>query len=161
MIAIPMWVFVPGCVLLVLLMVGLWASGVANRLNRLHIRTDAARLSLEGALATRAQVVKALRPELSAQIASVEKLPLKATDMGHRTDAENQILSVVPSEVFSNAAFAEASTRVDLAARFYNDAVADTRAVRSRPEVRMLKLAGSAPLPEYYEALSTQPPSAE
>ena len=40
MISLPMWVFIGIVVLLVLGLVGLWASGTANRLNRLHIRTD-------------------------------------------------------------------------------------------------------------------------
>jgi hypothetical protein len=40
---------------------------------------------------------------------------------------------------------------VFLARRFYNDAVAVTRAARRRWLVRMLRLAGGAPLPEFFE----------
>ena len=40
--------------------------------------------------------------------------------------------------------------RHDLAVRFYNNAVADTRRLRLRPIIRMLRLAGTAPLPEFY-----------
>lgn len=155
MITLHVWIVIAIVAFAVLCLVGLWASGTANRLNRLHIRTDAARLSLEGALAARGQVIKALYPDLAKTVGSAELVPLRATDMGRRTDAENQVLAGLPAEIFTNPVFVEASTRVDLAARFYNDAVSDTRAVRGRPEVKLLRLAGNAPLPEFYEALST------
>lgn len=161
MISIPMWLVITCLVIFVLAVVGFWASGTANRLNRLHIRTDSARIGLDGALSARGQVIKALYPELASEVANVENVLLKATDMGNRSDAENRILARLPREIMSNPVFVEASTRVDLASRFYNDAVADTRAVRGRADVKALRLAGSAPLPEYYEALSTQLPATE
>lgn len=37
----------------------------------------------------------------------------------------------------------------DTARRFYDQAVADTRAVRLKPLVRILRLAGTAPMPEF------------
>lgn len=160
MIFIPTWVVILGCVAVVLVLLGIWLSGTAQRLNRLHIRTDAARLSLEGALISRGQVIKALHPELACRIAAVERFPLKATDMSNRSDAENGILGDLPEDLLRNLVFVEASARVDLAARFYNDAVADTRALRSRMDVRLARLAGSAPLPEFYEAFSPQLPPA-
>ena len=43
-----------------------------------------------------------------------------------------------------------AAHQVFLARKFYNDAVAATRAARS-PLVRLLRLAGGAPLPEFFE----------
>jgi hypothetical protein len=44
-----------------------------------------------------------------------------------------------------------ASHQVFLARRFYNDAVAATRAARRRWLAVVLRLAGSAPLPEFFE----------
>jgi hypothetical protein len=44
-----------------------------------------------------------------------------------------------------------AAHQVFLARRFYNDAVAVTRAARRRWLVRVLRLAGGAPLPEFFE----------
>ncbi len=154
MISLPLWLGIVLVALVILAMVGLWASGIASRLNRLHIRTDSARVSLEGALAARSGVIAALQPALADRAHQVSRVPLKARDMGARSDVENQLLRATSDEVFRHAAFVDASARVDLAARFYNDAVADTRTVRARREVRLLHLAGSAPLPEYYEALS-------
>ena len=40
---------------------------------------------------------------------------------------------------------------MELARRFYNDAVTDTRMLRMRPLVRGLRLAGTAPIPEYFD----------
>ena len=141
--------------LFIAVVVGVWASGLAQRLNRLHIRTDAARINLQGALDARAAVVEALQPELADEVNRLSSTVLRATDMGHRSDAENALSRRLNPAVLSNSSFIAASTRVDLAARFYNDAVADTRVVRARPIVRALKLAGRAPLPAFYEALTT------
>src|ERR1700733_2356653 len=44
-----------------------------------------------------------------------------------------------------------AAHQVFLARKFYNDAVAATRAPRRTPLVRLLRLAGGAPLPEFFE----------
>ena len=57
---IPLWALLLVIVLAVAALLGLWLSLTASRLNRLHIRTDAARLSLEGALQARSAVVSAL-----------------------------------------------------------------------------------------------------
>lgn len=158
MITIPVWAMCVAIVAVLAVILGLWASGVASRLNRLHIRTDSARLNLEGALQSRSSVIASLQPGLAGEVARVNRIPLRATDMDARSGVENQLLSQVEHDVFLTAAFVEASARVDLAARFYNDAVADTLAVRTRPSVRVLRLAGRAPLPEFYEALSTSRP---
>lgn len=86
----------------------LWAIGMARRLDRLHIRVDRARASLE-----------AVRAEIEVSPAGSEK---------------HELLS----------------RRLALAIRFYNNAVADTRRLRLRPGVRAFRLAGTAPLPEFY-----------
>ena len=155
MITMSAWLFAAFVLLFIAAVVGMWASGVAQRLNRLHIRTDAARISLQGALDARAAVVEALQPELAEDVNHLASTVLRATNMGSRSDAENAVARRLDSSVLANSSFISASTRVDLAARFYNEAVADTRSVRARPAVRVLKLAGRAPLPEFYEALTT------
>lgn len=155
MITLPVWVVALLILAVVLVVAAVWASAFASRLNRLHVRTDAARISLEGALRARSAVISTLQPEISQQVAHVNRVALRATDMGARSGAENELLSQLDSDIFSQAAFVDASTRVDLAARFYNDAVADTLAVRARPVARVLHLAGRAPLPEYYESMQT------
>lgn len=49
------------------------------------------------------------------------------------------------------AALADAEGRIQLAHRFYNEAVSDTRALRLRPAVRFFHLGGTAKLPEYFD----------
>ena len=43
-----------------------WASSTANRLHRLHVRTDAARQSLQASLDRRAAVLAACEPQFTA-----------------------------------------------------------------------------------------------
>ena len=68
MITIPVWGFIVALVLILAIIAGVWASGMASRLNRLHIRTDSARVSLEGALHSRSSVISALQPELGLSL---------------------------------------------------------------------------------------------
>ncbi|WP_297009140.1 hypothetical protein [uncultured Corynebacterium sp.] len=151
---IPVWLLVVVLLVAVVAVLGIWLSGTASRLNRLHIRTDSARLNLEGALQARGAVIGVLRPDLQQAAARAGGVALRAEEMGARSDAENALVRTLTVGERTNPAFVEASTKVDLAARFYNDAVGDTLGLRSRPVVRMFRLAGSAPLPAYYDAMS-------
>jgi len=151
---IPGWLLVIVVLVAVTAVVGMWLSGLASRLNRLHIRTDSARLSLEGALQGRAAVIATLRPDLQVSAGRAAGVALRAEEMGARSDAENILLRSLEPAQRAHPSFIDASARVDLAARFYNDAVGDTLGLRVRPVVRLFGLAGSAPLPAYYEAMS-------
>ncbi|WP_082376971.1 hypothetical protein [Nocardiopsis sp. NRRL B-16309] len=59
----------------------------------------------------------------------------------------------VPSEEVRErlAAVAAAARSVQLARTFYNDAVSDTRRARRSRPVRLFRLAGTAPLPDYFD----------
>ncbi|MFD9889794.1 NUDIX hydrolase [Amycolatopsis sp. NPDC059027] len=136
---------------------GLFLLATANRLDRLHIRTDAGWAALDAALARRAVVARAAaavlgeddlrtaaeraesaaRPdreaeenELTLRLARVDRVRLPAALAGELTDAEH---------------------RVVIARRVHNDAVRDTLTLRRRRKVRYFGLAGTAPLPEYFE----------
>ncbi|MDO5511799.1 hypothetical protein, partial [Corynebacterium sp.] len=128
----------------------LWAYFTAQRLNRLHIRTDAALASLQAALDRRAAVVAALLPEVRAVAVAAEEVPLVHGDVDKRISRERD-LSRALSPLELPPQLIDAEVRVQLAHRFYNDAVADTRALRLRPLVRSLRLGGTAPLPEFFE----------
>ncbi|UVE95552.1 LemA family protein [Dietzia sp. B32] len=54
----------------------------------------------------------------------------------------------------------DATDRVSMARRFYNDAVRDTRTLREQTPVRVLRLAGRAPMPGYVELVDAPPPQA-
>lgn len=150
-------------VLLVLvLLVGAWAYQTAHRLDRLHVRYDLSWQALDGALARRAVVARAVAVDaygdgpqgrrLAALAAAAERAPRSA-----REAAENELsaaLAVVdPASlpVALVAELADAEARVLLARRFHNDAVRDTLALRERAPVRLLRLGGTAALPTYFE----------
>ena len=157
-------------VLVVLLLVaaGRLAS-TANRLDRLHIRTEAAWAALEGALsrrivATRAAAAAGAFPGPDAErLRQLTSLADRA-DRRARADAENDLSRALAGEpqVLEPelaAELADAGERVALARRLYNDAVRDTRALRAVWFTRLFRLAGRAALPDYFE-IADQPAAA-
>jgi 8-oxo-dGTP pyrophosphatase MutT (NUDIX family) len=158
------WVVIIALAVLVvaILLVAAWAYQTANRLDRLHVRYDLSWQALDGALARRAVVARAVAVDaygagpdgkrLAALADTAERAPRTA-----RESAENELSAALalvdPASlpVALVAELADAEARVLLARRFHNDAVRDTLALRERPAVRMLRLGGHAPLPTYFE----------
>ena len=152
--------------LVVAVVLGLWLAATANRLDRLHVRTDAAWAALDAALARRAvvgrAVAAALRLDNGDGGVAADKLRATAERAEHmvrseREEAENALslqLAGVDRGRLPLALTAElldAEQRVVIARRVHNDAVRDTLGQRRRRPVRWLKLAGTAPQPEYFE----------
>ncbi|HEX2133790.1 MAG TPA: NUDIX domain-containing protein [Actinophytocola sp.] len=150
----------------VALVLGLWLAATANRLDRLHVRTDAAWAALDAALARRAVVARAVAAAtaLDAGTDKVGADKLRAVaeraegmPRAEREEAENALslqLAAVDRGRLPLALAAElldAEQRVVIARRVHNDAVRDTLGQRRRRLVRWLKLAGTAPQPEYFE----------
>lgn len=139
-------------ILAVLLVLGMWALYTAQRLNSLHIRTDAALAQLEATLDRRAAVISALAPELEAIAARAESTELAQGHFDERATRERELSAVIAQRFESRPpVLADAEGRIHLAHRFYNEAVSDTRALRLRPAVKLLRLGGTAKLPEYFE----------
>ncbi|MGP4057386.1 NUDIX hydrolase [Mycobacterium sp. 4D054] len=154
-------VLVAVLVALILLIVG-WAYQTANRLDRLHVRYDLSWEALDGALARRAVVARAVAVEahgggpegkrLAALADAAERAPRQA-----REAVENELSAALARVNPASlplplvAELADAEARVVLARRFHNDAVRDTLALRERPLVRTLRLGGTASLPTYFE----------
>lgn len=131
--------------------VTLWGLYTAQRLNRLHIRTDAALAALQAALDRRAAVIAALLPGTHSLASAAEAEPLVQGGFEDRAARERDLSdALVPLGDDLPAQLVDAEVRVQLAHRFYNDAVADTRDLRLRPMVRLLRLGGTAPLPEFF-----------
>lgn len=153
---------------------GVWGYRTANRLDRLHVRYDLSWQALDGALARRAVVARAVvaaafgraskadwaadsdadsaAKQLAALADAAERAPRHA-----REACENKLSAelamVDPASVPSGliAELGDAEARVLLARRFHNDAVRDTLALRERCMVRLLRLGGTAALPSYFE----------
>lgn len=156
----------------VIVALGMWAYATANRLDRLHVRSDQSWQALDAALARRAVVVRTVANATSVSHVDHSKHLTALADKAERTDradretVENELsaaLSLIDIETLRPqfvAELADAEARVLIARRFHNDAVRDTLAIRTRPLVRILHLGGTAPLPTYFEITERAKPSA-
>ncbi|WP_040797198.1 NUDIX hydrolase [Nocardia higoensis] len=157
--------------------IGVWAYSTANRLDRLHVRSDQSWQALDAALARRAVVARAVAMAMAGPVsdpALVEQAKRLATlaDRAERVDrADREVLENQLSTALSAidigllrpqlvAELADAEARVLIARRFHNDAVRDTLALRTRRPVRLLHLGGTAPLPTYFEITERVTPAA-
>ncbi|GAA1173053.1 NUDIX hydrolase [Pseudonocardia alaniniphila] len=133
-----------------------------RRLDRLHVRTDAARAGLEAALDRRAAAALSAAEVAEGDGADGLRAAVAAAHSaracaGDREAAENVLgraLGTLDRSVLPPALLAElidAEQLLILARRVHNDAVRDTLGLRSRRLVRWLHLAGTAPLPAYFE----------
>ncbi|MDG3011356.1 NUDIX domain-containing protein [Rhodococcus sp. D2-41] len=161
-------ILVVALVVAAVVVLALWAYGTANRLDRLHVRSDLAWQALDAALGRRAVVVRAIaadsEPGLRRRLVTLADRAERA-DRAHRESAENDVsraLTAVDGDLLRPqlvAELADAEARVLIARRFHNDAVRDTLALRTRRLVGWLHLGGTAPLPTYFEiAERTVPP---
>jgi hypothetical protein len=153
------------------LFVGVYVSWRAGRIDRLHARVDMARVALDVTLLRRSSVAQELAtsglldPATSLLLAEA----VHGTRGGERPrDLAESDLTRALRAAFSQPDFRaslsgkegadellaeveEAAHQVFLARKFYNDAVAATRSARRKWLVRLLRLAGGAPMPEFFE----------
>jgi hypothetical protein len=78
-------ILVVGLVAVFVMVVGLWAYATANRLDRLHVRSDSAWHSLDSALARRAVVARAVAAATRESLDRSRKLAALA-DTAERAD---------------------------------------------------------------------------
>ncbi|MGK5631130.1 hypothetical protein [Streptomyces sp. URMC 123] len=163
-----------------LLLIGVYLSWTAGRLDRLHTRIDAARAALDAQLLRRASVTLELAtsgvldPAASIVLYQAAHAARQAEEE-QREVAESE-LSQALRAVFGEPAqveavlqapggeetageLAAAVRRVPMARRFHNDAVRAARALRRHRTVRWFRLAGHAPFPLAVE-MDDEPPAA-
>ena len=137
------------------------AIRAATRLDRLHVRTEAAWAALDAALRRRARAISGLDGSALRCAADAALLAGAAV----REEVENElgrvlaILDRCGLEPACAGQLADAEQRVVIARRVYNDAVRDTLALRSHRMVRWLRLAGTAAAPRYFEIAEPALPS--
>ncbi|MEU4248386.1 NUDIX hydrolase [Amycolatopsis sp. NPDC026612] len=142
---------------LVVVLGGLFLVATANRLDRLHVRTDAGWAALDAALARRAVVARAIALVSGDTGLRKSAERAEAASRADREPAENELTwqlnrvdrTGLPAELAEE--LTDAEHRVVIARRVHNDAVRDTLRLRRRRKVRYFRLAGTAPLPEYFE----------
>lgn len=166
----------------VAILLSMWVTFTLTRLDRLHARVDAARAALDAQLVRRAAALLhvAEAPETplgDADRSEYQQIALAGTTtdgtdpdpaagvVRHREPVENAIGRAVTRLVVgtelspdATAELREAAVRVQVARRFYNDAVRDTRTLRARRMPRLLHLAGRVQLPEFFDIDDTEPP---
>jgi hypothetical protein len=166
-------------IIALLAVAGVYVSWRAGRLDRLHARVETARASLDAALVRRSSVAL----ELASSGLLDPAASLLLADLAHdarsaqtgRELAESDLTRALRA-VFSQPEFrasleehegsgellAELEStahQVFLARTFYNGAVAATLAARRRWLARLLRLAGGAPMPEFFEIDDTLAPA--
>jgi len=146
-------------VVVAVVIIASYITWTAGRLDRLHARVDAAEAALDAQLVRRAVAAEALPRSLAGdriiELRATAQVARNAGPTG-REAAENDLSRVLRQlgldrDAKEVAELSLAATRVGLARQFYNDAVRDTRAVRFRPLVRLLRMAGHRPMPAYFE----------
>jgi hypothetical protein len=149
----------------VLVVLGLWLSWTANRLDRMHHRIEVARASLDAQLLHRSGAALELAtsggldPARSLLLvdAAHQARAAPADDFESAESALSEALRAVLADGEEVCALradtdlgpllgelAGDCRKVELARRFHNDVVASARALRSRRRVRWLRLAGRA-----------------
>jgi hypothetical protein len=162
-----------------LLLIGVYLSWTAGRLDRLHARVDAARAALDAQLLRRASIAQELATSGVLDPAASIVLYQAAHDARqaeeeHREVAESELSQALravfaertqvdavrhaPGGEESAAELAAAVRRVPMARRFHNDAVRAARALHRHRKVRWFRLAGHAPFPLAFE-MDDEPPA--
>jgi hypothetical protein len=158
-------------VVFVVVLIGVYLSWRAGRLDRLHARVDAARMALELALVRRS----ASAYELASSGLLDPATSLLLADAASRTKSNGRPRDLAESDLTRalRAAFGQpefrpslggnavaeqlvaeveaAAHQVFLARKFYNDVAARTLDARRRPSARLFRLAGNAPAPAFFE----------
>ena len=159
-------------IIAVALLVGVYISWRAGRLDRMHTRLDTARAALDAALLRRSSVALELAssglldPATSLLVAGAAHAPRSGAP-GHKAlpaSALPRTLRAAFAQPHFRASLAgragaaellaeteAAAHQVFLARRFYNSAVTATRTARRRWLVRLFRLAGSAGPPQFFE----------
>ncbi|HEV2371622.1 MAG TPA: hypothetical protein VGS19_05565 [Streptosporangiaceae bacterium] len=153
------------------LLSGVYVSWRAGRLDRLHARVDGSRAALEAALVRRSSVALefaacgVLDPATSLLLAGAAHDARAAGKLDEHAESDlTRALRAALDQPGFRAALAEqgrgedllaeleaSAHQVFLARKFYNDAVAATRTARRKWLARLARLAGSAPMPEFFE----------
>jgi hypothetical protein len=168
-------------VIAVLALAGVYISWRAGRLDRLHARLEAARFALDAALVRRSSVALELASSglldpaasvLLAETAHDARAALTGRELPE-SDLTRALRAVFSQPEFRTslsgregaqellAELEGAAHQVFLARKFYNDAVAVTHAARRHRLARVLRLAGNAAMPEFFEIDDSLVPAGE
>jgi hypothetical protein len=174
------WVVLAVGALVFVLLLGLYLSMTAGRLDHLHRRIEMSRLALDAQLLRRSSVclelaaAQVLDPASSLLLASAAHLARTAPDLSddEHALAESDLTAALvaaldPDDLAVVSASSDgtemldeldaACRRVQLTRRFHNDAVRACRQLRRQRMVRLFRLAGHTPWPDTWEMDDSMP----
>lgn len=154
------WLLLSALAVLALLL-GLWLLWTAGRLDRQHLRLEAAQASLDTQLARRAGLASELAScglvDPATSVLLLEAVGRTRDSAGlERWQAESELTAVLqqgglwadqPADPLV-LDLVDATRRVAMARRIRNDLAVNTRALHDRRRVRWFRLAGRAKRPE-------------
>lgn len=159
-----MWVSI-GLVLIVLL--AMWVTWTAARIDRLNARCDAGWVSLDAQLVRRASALRAIVDEQRHDLGTASTHGVRVTvenaltvNRQDRAAVENVLSAAITDlsaamQLDPGAGLVDACLRVRVARTFYNDAVRANRALREQRLPRLLKLGSSIAPPPYFDIEDT------
>ena len=159
-------------VAVVVVLVALYVTWTAGRLDRMHARVDAAWAALDAQLVRRAAAARGLLPHLppGAEREALDAASAAALAAGeHDRDlVENALTKAVRAAVPQLSGGEEArqaltelqgaAHRAVLSRSFHNSAVAGARTLRRRRLPRLLRLAGHRAMPQFFDVDDTEVP---
>lgn len=140
--------------LVVLILLAVWATWTAMRIDRLDARVEGAWQGLDAQLVRRAMALQDSadkRGDRDARDTTVRAL--RADDRAARAEAENLVgaeIGALPADA-RDERLRTACTQVQTARTFYNDAVRAYTALRAQRLPRLLRLGSATPLPPYFD----------
>lgn len=154
-------------------LVALYVTWTAGRLDRMHARVDAAWAALDAQLVRRAAAARELLPHLppGPEATALDQRSATALSAGEQerdvvenalTRAVRAAVPLLPADEPARQALAEleaAAHRAVLARSFHNSAVAGTRSLRRRRLPRLLRLAGHRSMPAFFDVDDTALPT--
>ena len=155
---LPLLAVVVTAVVILLLVLSIWMVWTANRLDKLHLRCEAAKATLDQAAIRRSVAAQELSlsgvlgdPASTLLVGDAASAAQESTDH-HRWLAESDLTAALhlvelPTSGPQAPQLSDAARRLTMARRIHNDVVASTLALRSRRRVSWFHLAGHAKAP--------------
>ncbi|PRZ40601.1 hypothetical protein CLV47_11528 [Antricoccus suffuscus] len=155
------WLFIG---LAVLVLIAVWITWTAGRIDRLNARCDAAWARLDAQLVRRSSALRALAEQTPAHLG--EDIAGGVREVVHvsmtaeresRAASENTIsayiadLPTAQRDPELTSELSDSCERVRIARTFYNDAVRATAALRGQWLARTLRLGRRTPVPPYFD----------
>lgn len=154
--------------ILIVVLLGWYLSFLASRLDRLHHRVETSWATLDSFLQQRAALAHEIVLEsnldpATAYLISSSAVNARSAQLKERSAVESilsESLKLVQGSAIDNSLnlpsellveLSDLTAKIKLAINIHLEAVNATRNVRSKPLIRIFRLAGKAPLPIRYE----------